>query len=60
MGMGFGAGFVFKLDKEKVEALVAERLATFLTVMGKYGGNYEDFAMETSYGWDCFRFNNIG
>lgn len=59
MGMGFGAGFVLKLDKEKVETMVAEPFAVFAALLEAHGLDFGTFAAEHNSDEIIFEFENV-
>lgn len=59
MGQGYGANFTMKLDAEKVESMVAEPLAEFLSLLEEYGLEYGDFASEYPKDEIVLEFENV-
>lgn len=59
MGMDYQGEVAWVLDKEKVEALVAEPYAAFLTVLDKHERNFNGFARAYSI-TDSIEIENLG
>lgn len=59
MSMGYQGEMAFVLDNEKVEALVAEPFAAFLTVLDKHEWNFNGFARAYSI-TDPIELENLG
>jgi hypothetical protein len=59
MGMGYQGEMALVLDKEKVEALVAEPYAAFLSALDKHERNFNGFARAYSI-TDSIELENLG